>query len=90
MNCFTKTITLQRVDYKEVVFRGDRRVLSNFFNLGLKGEEMFEKRVCLSTLVETNKERSKLSNIPIVREFSDVFPDKLTRLPLEREIEVIP
>lgn len=53
---------------------------------------MFEKRVynLLSTLVETDKERSKLSNVPIVREFLDVFPDKLTGLPLEREIKVIP
>jgi hypothetical protein len=29
-----------------------------------------------------------MSDIPIIREFSDVFPEELSGLPLEREVEV--
>jgi hypothetical protein len=48
MNCFTKTVTLQRVDYKEVVFRGDRRVLPNFLNLALKARKCLRKGCALA------------------------------------------
>ena len=31
--------------------------------------------------------KAKLNKIPVVKEFLDVFPDKLPRLPPDREVE---
>ena len=38
-------------------------------------------------MVETGKEGTILDEIPVVREFPDVFPDDIARLPPEREVE---
>ena len=38
-------------------------------------------------MVETGKERTILNEIPVVREFPDVFPDDIAELPPEREVE---
>lgn len=36
---------------------------------------------------DTTHETIDLHQVPVVNEFSDVFPDDLPRLPLDREIE---
>ncbi len=41
----------------------------------------------LAHVVDTQVESSTLRDIPIVCEFSDVFPDELLELPLEREVQ---
>ena len=41
----------------------------------------------LANVVDTRKEVLKLDDIPIVREFSDVFPKDLLGIPIDREIE---
>ncbi|XP_074323493.1 uncharacterized protein LOC141660407 [Apium graveolens] len=41
----------------------------------------------LAYIVDTEKETPNLDEIPIVREFSDVFPDELAGLPSDRKIE---
>ena len=38
-------------------------------------------------MVDTRKEVLKLDDIPIVREFLDVFPEELPGIPVDREIE---
>ena len=38
-------------------------------------------------MVDTRKEALKLDDIPVVREFSDVFPKDLLGIPIDREIE---
>ena len=38
-------------------------------------------------MVDTRKEVLKLDDIPIVREFPDVFPEDLPGIPIDREIE---
>ncbi|XP_073112178.1 uncharacterized protein [Elaeis guineensis] len=51
--------------------------------------EQSEKRCegFLATVLETQNEKLKLEDIPIVKEFSDVFTDDLPGLPPDREIE---
>ena len=41
----------------------------------------------LAYVVEIGKEETIVDEIPIVREFPDVFPDDIAGLPLEREVE---
>ena len=38
-------------------------------------------------MVDTRKEVLKLDDIPVVREFPDVFPEDLPRISIDREIE---
>ena len=38
-------------------------------------------------MVDTRKEVLKLDDIPVVREFPDVFPEDLLGIPIDREIE---
>ena len=44
-------------------------------------------QVYLAYVVETGKEGTMVDKIPIVREFPDVFPDDITGLPPEIEVE---
>ena len=37
--------------------------------------------------MDTRKEVLKLDDIPVVREFPDVFPEDLLGIPIDREIE---
>ena len=41
----------------------------------------------LAYVVEIEKEGTILDEIPVVREFPDVFPYDIAELPLEREVE---
>ena len=41
----------------------------------------------LAHVIDIEKEKIKLDDIPIVKEFSDIFPDKLPGLSPEREVE---
>ena len=41
----------------------------------------------LAHVVDTNTSPTKIENIPIVREFPDVFPDDFPGMPPDRDIE---
>ena len=41
----------------------------------------------LAYLMETRKEGTLVDETPIVREFPDIFPDVIARLPPDREVE---
>nr|GEY18521.1 hypothetical protein [Tanacetum cinerariifolium] len=41
----------------------------------------------LASVMDTSLESPNIENLSVVREFADVFPDELPRLPLAREIE---
>ena len=41
----------------------------------------------LAYVVEVREDDVRLEDIPVVREFPDVFPDDLPRLPPDREID---
>ena len=45
-----------------------------------------ETKGYLAILINTHRDKMKLENVPVVKEFSDVFPEKLETLPPEREI----
>jgi hypothetical protein len=59
-------------------------------NLSLGGRKLLRKgcSAWLTHIIELEKGNIDLANIPIVREFRNVFPEELPRLPPVREIEV--
>ena len=73
----------------EVKFRGIRRELSSSMISALVVQRMLRKgcQGYLDYVVETRKEGTLVDEIPVVREFPDVFPDDIARLPPKREVE---
>ena len=90
VDCFTKTVNLQDVSGKGVVFRGERRVIPNSIISVMTARKLIRKGcpALLSHVRELKKASIELTNIPIVKEFPDVFPEELPGLPPIREIEV--
>ena len=90
MDCFTKTVNLQDVSGKRVVFRGERKVIPNSIISVMTAGKLIRKGcpTWLSHVRELKKESIELTNIHIVKEFPDVFLAELPGLPPIREIEV--
>ena len=66
-----------------------RRELSSNMISTMAAQRMLRKgcQGYLAYVVETEKEGTVVDEIPVVREFPDVFPDDIAGLPLDREVE---
>ncbi|XP_074323563.1 uncharacterized protein LOC141660476 [Apium graveolens] len=76
--CMLKRVSLKSMDNKKVIFRGQKQTR--------KFLTMLQARRMLRHL-DTVKSTPRLEEIPVVKEFEDVFPGDLPRLPPDREIE---
>ena len=89
LDCYKNEVKLNRPGKLEVKFRGLRKELS-FCMISVMAAQRMLRKGCqgyLAYVVETWKEGTILDEIPVVREFPDVFPDDIARLLLEREVE---
>jgi hypothetical protein len=90
LDCFTKTVTFQGAKGETMVFKRER--ISNFTNMisGMVARKLLKKgcTTYLAYVINSEKGKIGLSDILIMREFSDVFPEELLGLPPEREVEV--
>ena len=89
VECRMKRVTLRTPSGEEVTFIGDRlNHISNVISATIvrtmvrKGCEVY-----LAYVIDTKKAEPSLSDIPIVSDYPDVFPEELPRLPPQREIE---
>ena len=89
LDCYKKEVKFHRPGKLEVKFRGIRRGLSSNIISAMAAQRMLRKgcQGYLAYVVETKKERILVDEIPVVREFLDVFPDDITGLPPDREVE---
>ena len=89
LDCYKKEVKLHRPGKMEVKFKGLRRELSYCMISAMTAQKMLRKgcQGYLAYVVETGKEGIILDEIPVVREFPDVFPDDMAGLPPEREVE---
>jgi len=90
VDCFTKTVTIQGIGDKRVVFKGERKVIPSCVILVLVAIKLLRKG-CSAWLAhekELEKGSIDLTSILVVREFQNVFPKELPGLPPVREIEV--
>ena len=83
LDCYKKEVKLHWLGKLEVKFRGIRRELSSSMISALAAQRMLCKGY-LAYVVETRKEGTPVDEIPVVREFPDVFPDDIAGLPPER------
>ena len=90
VDCGQKTVVLRCFDQSEVIIQGIRssvksNVISTMQAMSFlrKGYEAF-----LALILDSKKGRVDVENIPVVREFPDVFPEELPGIPLEREVDL--
>ncbi|KAL0560470.1 hypothetical protein IC582_000875 [Cucumis melo] len=84
-----KEVVFRKPGIAEVVFRGMRKVVSRSLISVLKAEKLLRKgcTAFLAHIVVVQREKLKPEDVPVVKEFLDVFPDDLSGLPPDREIE---
>ena len=89
LDCYKKEVKLNMPGKLEVKFRGLRRELSFCMISSMTAQKMLCKgcQGYLAYVGEIGKEGTTLDEIPVVREFPDVFPDDIAGLPSEREVE---
>ena len=89
LDCYKKKVKMHRPWKLEVKFKGIRRELSSSMISAMEAQRMLRKgfQGYLAYVVETGKEGTMVDEIPVVRESSDVFPDDISGLPPEREVE---
>ncbi|KAA0041712.1 reverse transcriptase [Cucumis melo var. makuwa] len=89
MDCHRKEVVFRKSGFAEVVFRGMRKAVSRSLISVLKAENLLRKgcTAFLAHIVVVQREKLKPEDVPVVKEFLDVFPDDLSGLPPDREIE---
>ncbi|KAJ8769486.1 hypothetical protein K2173_002976 [Erythroxylum novogranatense] len=89
LDCKQKTVEFELEDGRKVVFMGDRKVSPPRIVSAMTAERMMSKgcEAYLAYVLDTKVDRGRLEDIPVVREFLDVFPEELPGLPPPRKIE---
>ncbi|KAL0540950.1 hypothetical protein IC582_020976 [Cucumis melo] len=82
-------VVFRKPGFAEVVFRGMRKVVSRSLISVMKVEKLLRKGCIafLAHIVVVQREKLKPEDVPMVKEFLEVFPDDLSGLPPDREIE---
>ena len=89
LDCYKKEVRLVRPEEPDVIFQGIiREIAPNLIN-ATTASKMLRKgcQGYLAFVVNMRQEGTRLEDIPIVKEFPDVFPDDISGLPPDREVE---
>ncbi|KAJ8761158.1 hypothetical protein K2173_001214 [Erythroxylum novogranatense] len=89
LDCKQKTVEVELEDGSRVVFLGDRKASPPWIVSAMTAERLMSKgcEAFLAYVLDTEANRGRLEDIPVVRKFPDVFPEELLGLPPPREIE---
>ena len=89
LDFYKKEVKLHRPRKLEVKFMKKRRELPSSIISTMAAQRMLRKgcQGYLAYVVEIGKEGTLVDEIPIIREFPDVFPDDIAGLPPDREVE---
>ncbi|XP_071739644.1 uncharacterized protein [Rutidosis leptorrhynchoides] len=89
IKCDRKMISFRLADGTRVIARGERGGYSFPLISMMKARKSLSKgcESFLAYVVDGKKEKKAIADIPIVSEFSEVFPDELPGLPQIREVE---
>ena len=91
VDCRMKRVTLRTSNEGEVIFIDERsNHLSNVISAAI-ARKMVRKgcEAYLAYVIDTVKARLSVSDIPTISDFLDVFPEELSGLPPQREIEFV-
>ena len=89
MDCFHKEVIFRRPGLPVVVFYRERRRAPSSLISAIYAKCLLQKgcKGYLAHVVDTRSSEVRLEDVPVVRDFLDVFPDNLPGLPPEREID---
>ena len=89
VDCYRKEVQFSQLGEPEVIFCGERKILSTSLISVIQANKMLRK-ACQAYLVyaiESGNNEMQLAEVPVVNEFFNVFPEDLPGLPPDREIE---
>lgn len=89
VDCFRKIVVFRSLGLPEISFCGERNILPSSLISALTTEKLLRKgcEAYLAHVVDTKVGELNISDVPVVNEYSDGFPDDLPGLPPVREIE---
>jgi hypothetical protein len=89
VDCFKKRVIFCRPNQPELYFEGERKVKPLQIVSSIQAKRMLRRGAVgyLAYVIDTEASEVKSENIPVVREFPDVFPKELPGLPPDREVE---
>ena len=89
LDCYKKEVRLVRLEEPGVIFRGIRREIAPSLINAMTASKILLKdcQGYLAFVVDRRQEGTRLEDIPIVKEFPYVFPDDISGLPPDREVE---
>ncbi|KAL5540692.1 hypothetical protein UlMin_043344 [Ulmus minor] len=89
IDCKARIVKFNPCDQEPFDFHGERKACQKVFLSALEAKKMLA-RGCegyLASILDTTKEeRERIEDVPVVREFVDVFPEELPGLPPDRAI----
>ena len=84
-----KEVRLVRPEVPGVIYQGIRREIALSLINAMTASKMLQKgcQGYFAFVVDRRQEGTRLEDIPIVKEFPDVFPDDISGLPPDREVD---
>ena len=79
MDCYNKIVIFNITERKKVEYKGERRVILGRIIYAMTVKKLLRKgcQAYLAYEVDNEKQGKELKDIPIVREYQDVFPEEL-------------
>ena len=89
MDCFRKEVIFRRPGLPVVVFYGERRRTPSGLISAIYARCLLRKGCSgfPAHIVDTRSDEARIEDVPVVRDFQDVFPDDLPGPPPEREVD---
>ncbi|KAA0026148.1 Gag protease polyprotein-like protein [Cucumis melo var. makuwa] len=97
INCHNKEVVFWKPGFLKVMFKGQRKVVpSSLILANLKDEKLLREwyTIFLAHVLVVQREKLRLEDVPIGRDYLDVFPKEISGLPIDRgmkfTIELLP
>ncbi|KAL2249898.1 UNVERIFIED_CONTAM: Transposon Tf2-12 polyprotein [Sesamum indicum] len=89
VNCYKKEVMIECSSESKVILVGDRQVVPICVISAMEARRLMLEgcEAYLAHVVDTEKVNPTLEEIPVVRDFPEVFPDDLPGLPPHREVD---
>ncbi|KAL2226254.1 UNVERIFIED_CONTAM: Transposon Tf2-12 polyprotein, partial [Sesamum indicum] len=89
VDCYKKEVMIEYSSESKVIFVGDRQVVPVCVISAMEARRLMLEgcEAYLAHVVDTEKVNPTLEEIPVVRDFPEVFPDDLPGLPPHREVD---
>ena len=87
--CYKKVVRLNLLSGETLVVYGDKPGTNLRIISSIQAQKFLRKecRAFLAHVVDVSQETKDIQNIPVVRDFPDIFPEELPGLPPQRQVE---